>query len=74
MAGSLLTALELPELITTTLADYEEQAVRIGNDSALYAALKQRLVQGKTSSPLFDMPRFVRDFEDALRTVAIVSA
>jgi predicted O-linked N-acetylglucosamine transferase (SPINDLY family) len=74
MAGSLLTALELPELITTSLADYEEQAVRIGNDGALYAALKQRLVHGKTSAPLFDMPQFVRDFEDALRTVAIVSA
>lgn len=74
MAGSLLTALDLPELITTSLADYEEQAVRIGNDSALYAELKTRLVRGRSESPLFDMPRFVRAFEDSLRAVAIVSA
>jgi predicted O-linked N-acetylglucosamine transferase (SPINDLY family) len=70
MAGSLLTALELPELITDTLCDYEARAVRIAQDPALHASLKARLAAGRETSPLFDMPRFVRDFGDALERVA----
>ena len=71
MAGSLLTALDLPELITTTLADYEARAIEIATQSALHADLKQRLKDGRTQSPLFDMPRFVQDFGDAVERVAI---
>jgi hypothetical protein len=32
MAGSLLRAVDLPQLITTTFADYEELAVALAND------------------------------------------
>lgn len=71
MAGSLLTALDLPELITTSLADYEARAIEIATDLALHADLKQRLKAGRTQSPLFDMPRFVQDFGDAVERVAI---
>jgi len=71
MAGSLLTALDLPELITTTLADYEARAIDIATQPALHADLKQRLTTGRTQSPLFDMPRFVQDFGDAVERVAI---
>jgi predicted O-linked N-acetylglucosamine transferase (SPINDLY family) len=71
MAGSLLTALDLPELITTTLADYEARAIEIATQPALHADLKQRLKAGRTQSPLFDMPRFVQDFGDAVERVAL---
>ena len=67
---SLLTALDLPELITDTLADYESRAVQIARDPALHAALRSRLVAGRETSALFDMPRFVRDFGDALERIA----
>ena len=70
MAGSLLTALDLPELITDTLADYESRAVQIARDPTLHAALRARLVAGRDTSALFDMPRFVRDFGDALERIA----
>jgi predicted O-linked N-acetylglucosamine transferase (SPINDLY family) len=70
MAGSLLNALDLPELITTTLVDYEARAIEIATRPALHADLKRRLVVGRSQSPLFDMPRFVRDFGDALSAVA----
>jgi predicted O-linked N-acetylglucosamine transferase (SPINDLY family) len=70
MAGSLLTALDLPELITDTLAGYESRAVQIARDPALHAALRARLVAGRETSALFDMPRFVRDFGDALERIA----
>lgn len=71
MAGSLLTALKLPELITTTLADYEERAVLLAANPVIHSELKQRLLDGRATSPLFDMPQFVRDFENAVSRVAI---
>lgn len=71
MAGSLLTALELPELITTSLADYEARAIEIATQPELHAELKARLKAGREQSPLFDMPRFVKDFGDAVERVAI---
>ncbi|HEX8540073.1 MAG TPA: tetratricopeptide repeat protein [Pseudomonas sp.] len=71
MAGSLLTALELPELITTTLAEYEERAIQLATQADLLPGLRQRLVQARDHSPLFDTPRFVRDFETAISSVAL---
>jgi predicted O-linked N-acetylglucosamine transferase (SPINDLY family) len=70
MAGSLLTSLELPELITTTLAEYEERAVELATQADLLPGLRERLQQGREHSVLFDTPRFVRDFEDAISSVA----
>ncbi|EPJ7994137.1 hypothetical protein MMK53_006632, partial [Pseudomonas aeruginosa] len=62
MAGALLTALELPELITTTQADYEARAVQLATDAQLLPGLRQRLAANRATSPLFDTPRFVRHF------------
>ncbi len=70
MAGSLLTALDLPELITVTLEEYTARAIEIAANATMHADLKQRLTAGRATSPLFDMPRFVRDFGDAISRVA----
>ena len=70
MAGSLLTALDLPELITVTLEEYTARAIEIAVNATMHADLKQRLTAGRATSPLFDMPRFVRDFGDAISRVA----
>jgi len=69
MAGSLLHAVGLTELVTHTLADYEALAIALGNDRPRMAALRARLAAGRDTSPLFDTPRFVRDYEDLLATV-----
>ncbi len=71
MAGGLLTSLGVPELITTSLADYEEQAVRLGSDAAYARAIRERVKAARETSPLFDMPTFVRDFGDAVAAVAL---
>lgn len=71
MAGSLLTALDLPELITSSLDEYEARAIQLATDPELHKNIKQRLKQGKDHSPLFNMPQFVRDFEDTISSVAI---
>ena len=69
MAGSLLSAIGLPELITTSLADYEALAVSLWADRPRLGALRQRLAANKSTYPLFDTPRFVKDYENLLETV-----
>lgn len=65
-AGSLLTNLGLPELITTSLADYEKRAIWFARHPEELAKLKQRLLQNKASGPVFNTDLFVKDFEDVL--------
>lgn len=67
MAGSLLTSLALPELITDSLQAYEDRAVELATTPTLLASLRERLKDGRQTSALFDTPRFVRDFETALK-------
>ena len=66
MAGSLLTHLELPELITTDIKEYEEKAVRFAKKPAALKVLKERLKKNKVLGPVFDMPKFVNDYENKL--------
>lgn len=70
MAGSLLTALALPELITDNLQDYEQRAIVLASEREELRALRARLERDKAGSLLFDMPRFVRAFEDGIRQIA----
>jgi predicted O-linked N-acetylglucosamine transferase (SPINDLY family) len=63
MAGALLTAAGLPELITYSLHDYEEKAVALANAPERCTALRETLAQVKQNGVLFDTPRFVRNLE-----------
>jgi predicted O-linked N-acetylglucosamine transferase (SPINDLY family) len=71
MAGSLLTAVGLPDLITTTLADYEKRAVDLGRQPARIASYKRYLAEHGRQSPLFDIPQTVRDIESAFERLAL---
>lgn len=71
MAGSLLTAVGLPDLITTTLADYEQRAVQLGREPARIASYKRYLAEHGRGSALFDTPRFTRELEDAFERLAL---
>ncbi|MEZ5653317.1 MAG: acetylglucosamine transferase [Burkholderiaceae bacterium] len=66
MAGSLLTNVGLPELITTTIEDYEALAVAIGRDRERALGYKRFLAADGRRSRLFDIPARVRDLEDGL--------
>jgi predicted O-linked N-acetylglucosamine transferase (SPINDLY family) len=72
MAGALLTAAGLPELITYNLADYEAVALRLANDPARCAQLRTTLGEVREHGVLFDTPAFVRDLET--RLVQLVNA
>jgi protein O-GlcNAc transferase len=67
MAGALLTAIGLPELITTSLNDYEALALRLATEPGRRAALRQKLVRNRSTMPLFDIAGFTRDLEAAYR-------
>jgi|GEM_PF-1634191 len=71
MAGSLLNTLGLDELIAHDLDDYEQRAIAFGTGRRDLAAVRQRLARARRESPLFDMPRFVHDLEDAYERVAV---
>jgi predicted O-linked N-acetylglucosamine transferase (SPINDLY family) len=63
MAGALLTAAGLSELITYSLEDYRVLALSLANDQARCAALRDTLGQVREHGALFDTPQFVRDLE-----------
>jgi predicted O-linked N-acetylglucosamine transferase (SPINDLY family) len=67
VAASLLDAIGLPELITTSLPDYEALALKLARDPALLDAVKAKLARNRDSFALFDTPRFTRYIEDAYR-------
>jgi predicted O-linked N-acetylglucosamine transferase (SPINDLY family) len=65
VAASLLTAVGLPELITSRASAYEALAIDLGRNPSRLASLKRKLARNRLSSPLFDTPRFARHIEAA---------
>ncbi|SMH41111.1 O-linked N-acetylglucosamine transferase, SPINDLY family protein [Azospirillum agricola] len=65
VAASLLTAAEMAELVTGSLAEYEELAFRLAGDPERLASLRRRLSDTRMTMPLFDSRRFTRHIERA---------
>jgi predicted O-linked N-acetylglucosamine transferase (SPINDLY family) len=71
MAGSLLHAVGLPDLVTDTPEAYERLAIQIGRHPARAASYRRYLLGEGRSSALFDVPGLVRDLDDAFERVAL---
>lgn len=71
VAAGAVKAVGLEELIASNLREYTEKAISLANDAARLAATKSRLRKHLDSSPLFDMPRFARDFEAVMARIAV---
>jgi protein O-GlcNAc transferase len=69
MAGSLLHAIDLPELVTDTLEAYEKLARRLATEPGALAAVRARLAVNRTTQPLFETRRFCRNLESAFVTM-----
>jgi predicted O-linked N-acetylglucosamine transferase (SPINDLY family) len=65
VAASLLTAIDLPELVTTRLADYETLALKLASNSAVLKAMREKLARNRLTTPLYDSERFRRNIEAA---------
>ncbi|MCC5638816.1 TIGR03032 family protein [Nostoc sp. CHAB 5844] len=69
VAASLLTAIGLPDLVTNSLETYEQLAIDLANHPEKLQQIKQKLAQNRTTYPLFDTPLYVRNLEQAYRTM-----
>ena len=68
MAASMLRTLGLPELVAPSLDAYEASAISWGLSPNGAAALKAKLAEAATTSPLFNMTRYASQLETAYAT------
>src|SRR6266571_2901110 len=69
VAGSLLHAVGLTELVTDSLEDYEALALKLAQDPGLLGTLHAKLARNRSTHPLFDTDRFRRHIESAYVTM-----
>lgn len=65
VAASLLNAIGLPELVTSTPVGYETLAVELATDQDKLRAVREKLANNRLTMPLFDSPLFCRHIEAA---------
>jgi predicted O-linked N-acetylglucosamine transferase (SPINDLY family) len=65
VAGSLLAAVGMPELIAGSMAEYEALALKLAREPGRLAALRAKLARNRDKAPLFDTPCFARGLESA---------
>ena len=65
MAGSLLTAIGLTELITNSELEYEELILKLASNPKELKKVKQKLNKNLTLYPLFDTKKYTFNLEKA---------
>ena len=65
VAASLLHAIHLPELITSTQEEYEQLAIALATDPGRLAGIGQKLEANRLTTPLFDTDLFAKHIEAA---------
>lgn len=69
VASSLLSAVGLEELITTSQLDYENLAINLGKNPQKVVTLKTTLAENRLTAPLFDSSLFTKNIESSYRTI-----
>jgi predicted O-linked N-acetylglucosamine transferase (SPINDLY family) len=70
VGASLLTAIGLPELITSTHEEYTALAVALGKDRERLAEIKERLALNRLTMPLFNTALFTKHLEAAYQVMS----
>jgi protein O-GlcNAc transferase len=65
VAGSLLTAVGMPELVTGSLEEYEQMALALARSPQRLTALRRKLEDNRDASALFDLPKLTGNIEAA---------
>jgi predicted O-linked N-acetylglucosamine transferase (SPINDLY family) len=65
MAASLLCGVGQPQMITKSIAEYEERAVKLASSPDELRNLRSELQDGRDRSLLFDTQKFARSLEQA---------
>jgi len=63
-AASLLTAIDLPELITETEQDYEALILHLTSHPERLAQVREKLTNNRLTTPLFNTALYTRHLED----------
>lgn len=66
VSASILTACGLPDLITTTLLQYEQKLRELATDPVALVGTRTRVAAARTNSPFFDTTAFTQDLERLL--------
>jgi predicted O-linked N-acetylglucosamine transferase (SPINDLY family) len=69
VAASLLQAVNLPELVTTSQAKYESLAIELAINPEKLKNIRNKLVSNLPTAPLFDTPLFTQHIESAYLTM-----
>jgi protein O-GlcNAc transferase len=69
VGASLLHAAGLPELIAADLKEYQRRAIELARQPGDLGRLREQLLAQRSTAPLFDTSRFVRNLERAYRAM-----
>lgn len=69
VASSLLSAIDLPELIANDIDEFIKIAVILGRDRDLLNDIKNKINKNRLTHPLFDTIRFTKHLESAFETM-----
>jgi predicted O-linked N-acetylglucosamine transferase (SPINDLY family) len=68
-AASVINAVNLPELITTTKEEYESLAIELATNPEKLKIIKDKLVYNLSSAPLYDTSLFTKHLESAYKAI-----
>ena len=69
MGGSIVRAINLPELITNSLEEYEALAIELATNPEKMQAIKDKLASNLSTAPLYNTKLFVKNLESAYTTM-----
>ncbi len=63
VAGSMLTALGVPELVSGNLDDYYRRALELATNPETYGAIRRKIAANREATLLFDSASYTRNLE-----------
>jgi protein O-GlcNAc transferase len=69
VAGSLLNAIDLPELITKSKEEYESLALDLASNPTRLQHIKDKLAKNRDTTALFNIKLFTRHLEEAYQSI-----
>ena len=69
MGASILKAINMPELITSTQKEYESKAIELAMNPQKMREIKEKLAKNIKTAPLYNTPLFTKHLESAYEKI-----
>jgi predicted O-linked N-acetylglucosamine transferase (SPINDLY family) len=69
MAASVISAINLPELITDTREEYESLAIELATNAKKFKVIKDKLKENLLTAPLYDTAKFTENLESVYKVM-----